>query len=310
MTTSKEQFQGTGTALVTPFRRDLSVDEDALARLVEFQIEGGVDMILPCGTTGEGATLESDEWERVIARVVELVAGRVLVIAGAGCNSTARAQRLTQRAAKLGADGVLSVGPYYNKPTQEGYFEHFKAVTEVNDLPVVVYNVPGRTSGNINAETTLRLAELPGIVAVKEASGDFPQIMEILRCRKEGFRVLSGDDALTLPMIAAGGDGAVSVVSNEVPALYGEMVDRALEGDLERARALHYRLLPLMRANFLESNPIPVKTVLAMMGLLADTYRLPLTEASPQTREALGRIASELGLTMKKGANGEKGANA
>ncbi len=306
---SKEEFQGTGTALVTPFRNDLSVDEDALARLVEFQIEGGVDMILPCGTTGEGATLENDEWERVIARVVESVAGRVLVIAGAGCNSTARAQRLTQRAAQLGADGVLSVGPYYNKPMQEGYYEHFKAVTEVNDLPVVVYNVPGRTSGNINAETMLRLAELPGIVAVKEASGDFLQIMEIIRCRKEGFRVLSGDDGLTLPMIAAGADGVVSVISNEVPTMYRELVDRALEGDFEGARSLQYRLLPLMRANFIETSPIPVKAVLAMMGLLEEAYRLPLTQPSRQTRDTLRRIASELGLIMKKGANVEKGTN-
>ena len=305
----KEKFQGTGTALVTPFRQDMSVDEDALARLVEFQIGGGVDMIFPCGTTGEGATLESDEWERVIARVVEWVDGRVLVIAGAGCNSTARAQRLTRRAAQLGADGVLSVGPYYNKPKQEGYYAHFKAVTEVNDLPVVVYNVPGRTGGNINAETLLRLAELPGIVAVKEASGDFLQIMEVIRCRKEGFRVLSGDDALTLPMIAAGADGAVSVVSNEVPAMYRELVDRALEGDFDGARTLQYCLLPLIGANFIESNPIPVKAVLAMMGLVEEAYRLPLTPPSAQTRETLHQIASDLGLIMKKGANLEKGTN-
>ncbi len=305
---SKEIFQGTGTALVTPFARDMSVDEDALARLVEFQIEGGIDMILPCGTTGEGATLESDEWERVIARVVELVAGRVPVIAGAGCNSTARALRLTRRAAELGADAVLSVGPYYNKPSQKGFYEHFKAVNEVNDLPVVIYNVPGRTSGNITAETTLSLAELPGIVAVKEASGDFGQIMEIIRCRGEGFRVLSGDDALTLPIIAAGGDGVVSVLSNEVPQMFGELVSLALAGDFAGARKLQYRLLPLMQANFIESNPVPVKAVLAMMGLLEETYRLPLTRPSAETRETLRAIASELGLGVdkdtRKGTNG------
>ncbi len=309
MTISKVIVQGTGTALVTPFRQDLSVDEDALARLVEFQIKGGVNMLLPCGTTGEGATLENDDWERVIARVVEVAAGRVLVIAGAGGNSTARAQRLTERAAALGADGILSVAPYYNKPMQDGIYEHFKAVTEVNDLPVVVYNVPGRTSNNIAAETTLRLAELPGIVAVKEASGDFIQIMEIIRCRKDGFRVLSGDDALTLPIIAAGGDGVVSVISNQVPAMFVELVERALAGDFERARMLQYRLLPLMRANFMESNPIPVKAVLAMMGLLEETYRLPLTQPSSQTRDALRGIALELGLIMKKGVNGEKGTH-
>ncbi len=304
---SKEKFQGTGTALVTPFAQDMSVDEDALARLVEFQIEGGIDMILPCGTTGEGATLESDEWERVIARVVELVAGRVLVIAGAGCNSTARALRLTRRAGELGADAILSVGPYYNKPSQKGFYEHFKAVTEVNDLPVVIYNVPGRTSGNITAETTLRLAELPGIVAVKEASRNFDQIMEIIRCRGDGFRVLSGDDALTLPMIAAGGDGVVSVLSNEVPQMFGELVTLALEGDFAAARKLQYRLLPLMQANFIESNPVPVKAVLAMMGLMEETYRLPLTKPSAETREILRAIASDLELGVEQGI--PKGTN-
>ncbi len=306
---SQVNLKGTGTALVTPFRQDLSVDEDALARLVEFQIEGGVKMLLPCGTTGEGATLENDEWERVIARVVEWVAGRVPVIAGAGCNSTARAERLTERAAELGADGVLSVGPYYNKPTQAGFFEHFKALSEVNDIPVVVYNVPGRMSGNINAETMLRLAELPGIAGVKEASGDFGQIMEILRCRREDFRLLSGDDALTLPMIAAGADGVVSVVANQAPAMVVEMVEGALAGDFERARTLHYRLLPLMRANFTESSPIPVKAVLAMMGFGEEAYRLPLTRPSSQTRDLLRQRASELGLLKKKGANGPTGSH-
>lgn len=301
---ARQKFQGTGTALVTPFHLDGSLDEAALVRLVEFQIEAGIDMLLPCGTTGEGATLETAEWERVISLVVERASGRVPVIAGAGCNSTARALRLTKRAAELGADGILSVGPYYNKPSQNGFYEHFKAVAEVCDLPLIVYNVPGRTSSNIRAETTLRLAELPGIVAVKEASGDLDQVMEIIRHRPEGFRVLSGDDALTLPMIVLGADGVVSVVSNEAPAMFGELVDAALGGEFDRARALQYRLLPLMRANFIESNPIPVKAVLAMMGLLEESYRLPLTRASNESREALRNIASELGLLEEKVPHG------
>ena len=301
---ARQKFQGTGTALVTPFHLDGSLDEAALVRLVEFQIEAGIDMLLPCGTTGEGATLETAEWERVISLVVERASGRVPVISGAGCNSTARALRLTKRAAELGADGILSVGPYYNKPSQNGFYEHFKAVAEVCDLPLIVYNVPGRTSSNIRAETTLRLAELPGIVAVKEASGDLDQVMEIIRHRPEGFRVLSGDDALTLPMIVLGADGVVSVVSNEAPAMFGELVDAALGGEFDRARALQYRLLPLMRANFIESNPIPVKAVLAMMGLLEESYRLPLTRASNESREALRNIASELGLLEEKVPHG------
>ena len=301
---AKQRFQGTETALVTPFYLGGSVDEPALVRLVEFQIQAGIDMLLPCGTTGEGATLETAEWERVIALVVEKASGRVPVIAGAGCNSTARALRLTKRAAELGADGILSVGPYYNKPSQNGFYEHFKAVAEVCDLPLIVYNVPGRTSSNIRAETTLRLAELPGIVAVKEASGDLDQVMEIIRHRPEGFRVLSGDDALTLPMIVLGADGVVSVVSNEAPAMFGELVDAALDGEFDRARALQYRLLPLMRANFIESNPIPVKAVLAMMGFLEESYRLPLTRASNESREALRNIASELGLLEEKVPHG------
>lgn len=301
---ARQKFQGTGTALVTPFHLDGSLDEAALVRLVEFQIEAGIDMLLPCGTTGEGATLETAEWERVISLVVERASGRVPVIAGAGCNSTARALRLTKRAAELGADGILSVGPYYNKPSQNGFYEHFKAVAEVCDLPLIVYNVPGRTSSNIRAETTLRLAELPGIVAVKEASGDLDQVMEIIRHRPEGFRVLSGDDALTLPMIVLGADGVVSVVSNEAPAMFGELVDAALGGEFDRARTLQYRLLPLMRANFIESNPIPVKAVLAMMGLLEESYRLPLTRASNESREALRNIASELGLLEEKVPHG------
>ena len=296
---TKQRFKGTGTALVTPFAPGGSIDEAALARLIDFQIAGGVDMIVPCGTTGEGATLEADEYERVIGLIVERVAGRVPVIAGAGCNSTQRAVKLTRTARELGVDAVLSVGPYYNKPTQAGFYEHFKAIAEADDIPVVVYNVPSRTSSNISAETMLRLAELPGIVAVKESSGNFDQVMEIIRNRPDGFSVLSGDDWATLAIVALGGDGVISVAANEAPDMIHAMVDAALAGDLDRARALHYRLLPLMRANFIETNPIPVKAVLAMMGLIDERYRLPLVRMSPENKDRLKTVVEDLGLLRR-----------
>jgi len=298
---TKKPFQGTGTALITPFKSDGSVDEKALRRLVDLQIADGIDMLLPCGTTGEGATLDADETDRVIQIVIEQTKQRAMVIAGAGSNSTAKAIQLTKRAKKVGADGVLSVGPYYNKPTQQGYYEHFKAIAEAEDIPVVVYNVPGRTSGNIEPKTMLRLAEVRNIVAVKEASGNIGQIMEILRDRPREFRVLSGDDLLTLPIIAAGGDGVVSVVSNETPRMMREMVDWALEGNLARARALHYKLMPLMNINFIESNPIPVKAALAMMGVIEENYRLPLVPMTAPNREKLAKVVEELGLLQAVG---------
>jgi 4-hydroxy-tetrahydrodipicolinate synthase len=298
---TKKPFQGTGTALITPFKSDGSVDEKALRRLVDLQIADGIDMLLPCGTTGEGATLDADETDRVIQIVIEQTKQRAMVIAGAGSNSTAKAIQLTKRAKKVGADGVLSVGPYYNKPTQQGYYEHFKAIAEAEDIPVVVYNVPGRTSGNIEPKTMLRLTEVRNIVAVKEASGNIGQIMEILRDRPREFRVLSGDDLLTLPIIAAGGDGVVSVVSNETPRMMREMVDWALEGNLARARALHYKLMPLMNINFIESNPIPVKAALAMMGVIEENYRLPLVPMTAPNREKLAKVVEELGLLQAVG---------
>ncbi len=302
---AKQRFQGTGTAVVTPFGPDGAIDEKVLVRLVDFQIAGGIEMIVPCGTTGEGATLETDEWERVISLVVERADGRLPVIVGAGNNSTDRAVRLAKRAKDLGADGVLSVGPYYNKPTQSGFFEHFKAIAECDDIPVFVYNVPSRTGSNILASTMLRLAEVPGIVAVKEASGDLNQVMEIIRNRPEGLRVLSGDDSTALAIIALGGDGVVSVVANEVPAMLREMVDAALDGRFDRARELNYRILPLMNANFIETNPIPVKAVLAMMGLLEERYRLPLVPISSDSREKLREIAEDLGLLAPAGIGHE-----
>jgi len=301
MNMTKKTFQGTGTALITPFKSDGSVDEKALRRFVDFQIEGGVDMLLPCGTTGEGATLDSDETDRVVQIVIEQSRRRVPVIVGAGTNATAKAVRMTKRAKQLGADGVLSVGPYYNKPTQQGYFEHFKAIAEAEDMPVIVYNVPGRTSGNIEAKTLLRLAEIRNIVAVKEASGNLGQIMDIIRDRPRDFRVLSGDDALALAIIAMGGDGVVSVVSNETPKLMTSIIDAALDGDLIKARDLHYKLLPLMNANFIESNPIPVKAALAMMGLIEENYRLPLVPMSKENREKFTKIAEQAGLLQPVG---------
>jgi 4-hydroxy-tetrahydrodipicolinate synthase len=293
---TKKRFQGTGTAMITPFKSDGSIDEIALRRLVDFQIGGGVDMLLPCGTTGEGATLDENETDRVLQIVIEQTRRRVPVIAGAGSNSTAKAIQMTKRAKQLGADGVLSVGPYYNKPTQQGYYEHFRAIAESEEIPIVVYNVPGRTGGNIEAKTMLRLAQIPTIVAVKEASGNLGQIMDIIRDAPGDFRVLSGDDAMALAVIALGGDGVVSVVSNETPGMMSAMIDAALEGNLAKAKEVHYRLLPLMNVNFIESNPIPVKAALAMMGLIEENYRLPLVRMTQANRDKVGNIVEELGL--------------
>ena len=298
---TKKPFQGTGTAMVTPFKADGSVDEKALRRFVDFQIDGGVDMLLPCGTTGEGATLDADETDRVVQIVIEQSRRRAPVIVGAGSNSTVKAVQATKRAKKLGADGVLSVGPYYNKPTQQGYYEHFKAIAEADDIPVVVYNVPGRTSGNIEAKTMLRLAEISNIVGVKEASGNLGQIMDIIRDAPRAFRVLCGDDAMALAVVLLGGGGIVSVVSNEAPAMMSAMINAALESDIRKARELHYKLLPLMNANFIESNPIPVKAVLAMMGMIEENYRLPLVRIGTANREKLSKIAEELGLLQTVG---------
>ncbi len=282
--------------MITPFKSDGSLDEKALRRFVDFQIDGGVDMLLPCGTTGEGATLEPDETDRVVQIVIEQSRRRVPVIAGAGSNSTAKAVQATKRAKRIGADGILSVGPYYNKPTQQGYYEHFKAIAEADDIPIIVYNVPGRTSGNIEAKTMLRLAEIRNIVAVKEASGNLGQIMDIIREAPRDFRVLCGDDAMALAVTAVGGDGIVSVVSNEAPRMMSTMIDAALEGNFAKARELHYKLLPLMSVNFVESNPIPVKAVLAMMGLIEENYRLPLVRIEAGNRERLSKVLQDAGL--------------
>ena len=287
--------------MITPFKSDGSVDEKALRRFVDFQIDGHVDMLLPCGTTGEGATLDENETDRVVQIVIEQSRQRVPVIVGAGSNSTAKAIQMTKRAKRLGADGVLSVGPYYNKPTQQGYYEHFKAIAEADDIPVIVYNVPGRTGGNIEAKTMLRLAEIRNIVAVKEASGNLGQIMDIIREAPPEFQVLSGDDALALAIVVLGGDGVVSVVSNETLAMMSAIIDAALQGKVEKARELHYKLLPLMNVNFIESNPIPAKAALAMMGLIEENYRLPLVRITSANREKVAKVVEELGLLQPAG---------
>lgn len=291
-------LRGCATALVTPFTTDGAVDESALRRLVEYQIAGGVELLVPCGTTGESATMTETEDQQVIKLVIDTAKGRARVIAGTGSNATAAAIEYSQTAQALGADAVLVVAPFYNKPTQDGLYAHFRAVAEsVRDLPVVIYNVPGRTSSNITAQTTLRLArDVPNIVAVKEASGNLSQIMEILRDRPDNFRVLSGDDSFTFPLLALGAEGLISVAANEAPALMSQMINLALQGDWLEARDLHYRLLPLMEVNFIESSPGPVKAALAMMGLIEESYRLPLVPISEQSKTKLRSVLGELGL--------------
>lgn len=297
MTINTDWLRGCATALVTPFKADGAVDEEALTRLIEYQLTSGIKLLVPCGTTGESATMTEAEDQFVIRHAIELARDRGRVIAGTGSNSTAVAIENSKIAKALGADAVLVVAPFYNKPTQQGLYAHFRAIADAVDIPIVIYNVPGRTSCNIAAETTLRLArDCENIVAVKEASGNLAQIMEILRSRPEGFCVLSGDDAFTFPMIALGADGLISVASNEAPALMGRLVNLALEGNWDEARELHYRLLPLMDANFIESSPGPVKAGLAMMNLIEENYRLPLVAIEKKNREVLRQVLSDLGL--------------
>ena len=282
-----QTWQGTFTAIVTPFRRDGSLDEDALRTLVDRQTEGGVDGLVPCGTTGESATMSTEEKIRVIEIVHEQSDDRLLVLAGAGGNSTAAVLALAKQIDQVSVDGILIVVPYYNKPTQEGLYQHFATVADAVEVPVVMYNVPGRTSTNMTAETALRLAEHGNIAGMKEASGALTQVMEIIRGAPSGFSILSGEDNLAVPIIALGGHGVVSVASNEAPAMMSEMVRSALEGKMTEARELHYRLLGLMNINFIETNPIPVKAALAMMGLIEEQYRLPLVPMTEANREKL-----------------------
>jgi 4-hydroxy-tetrahydrodipicolinate synthase len=296
MTMKLDWMRGCATALVTPFKSDGSIDEETMRSLVGRQIDGGVKLLVPCGTTGESATMTEEEDARVIGMTIDVARGRARVIAGAGSNSTASAIEYSKRARALGADAVLQVAPWYNKPTQEGLYAHFRAIAEaVPETPIMLYNVPGRTSSNIAAQTTLRLArDCENIVAVKEASGNLSQIMEILRERPDGFSVLSGDDAVTLPLIALGAEGIVSVASNEIPDLMSQLTNLALAGQWDEARALHYRILPLMEINFIESSPGPVKAAMTMMGLLEENFRLPLVPITEKSRARIREVLSEL----------------
>jgi 4-hydroxy-tetrahydrodipicolinate synthase len=289
--------RGLSVAVATPMLEDGSIDFPGLKRHASWLVEEGVDVLMPCGTTGESATLDGEEQRRVLAACIEAVAGKVPVYAGAGSNSTAKAVQFAKAAREEGADGLLIVTPYYNRPSQEGLFRYYSEVAEAGQgLPVILYNVPSRTGVNLKAETTLRLAEVESIVGIKEASGDLDQIMTLLRDRPEGFLVLSGDDAVALAMMALGGEGVVSVAANEIPRWMKELVDAALSGDLRLAREIHYRLLPLMRANFVESNPVPVKTALHLMGKFGPHVRSPLAALTPAAHETLRKALTDAGL--------------
>ncbi len=288
-------FKGAMTAIVTPFKNG-AVDEERLRELVEFQIENGIDGIIPCGTTGESATLSHQEHDRVVEIVVDAVKKRVPVIAGSGSNNTAEAIRLTRHAHQAGADGALMLSPYYNRPTQEGIYQHFKAVAEEVPIPIVLYNVPSRTGSNVLPETVARLAKIDNIVAIKEATADLKQISSIIDLCGDDFSVISGDDFTVLPLLAVGGKGVISVSANIVPADMSAMVDAFEAGDLPRARQIHYKMWPLMNAMFLEVNPIPLKAALAMMGKIECEYRLPLCPLSDANQEKLKKVVTEYGL--------------
>jgi 4-hydroxy-tetrahydrodipicolinate synthase len=292
------QLRGCGTALVTPFRQDGSIDGTALRNLIAWQIESGIDFLVPCGTTGETPTLTHDEWLRVIDTTIEVTAGRVPIVAGATSNSTHDAvEKAKEVAARPGVNAILTATPYYNKPTQEGQYRHFKAIAEaVGDKPVILYNVPGRTAANLEPATLARLAEVANIVGVKEASGNVTQVAEAIGLVPETFLVFSGDDSVTLPVIALGGVGVVSVASNVIPREMASLTRAALSNDWAAARALNRKYLPLMQANFIESSPLPVKALLAMMGKIEEVYRLPLLPMRRDTRSRLQKIATEVGL--------------
>jgi 4-hydroxy-tetrahydrodipicolinate synthase len=292
-------FTGCGTAMVTPFRGDGSLDEATLRKLILRQIEAGVDFLVPCGTTGESPTLTHEEHVRVVQITVELAKGRVPVVAGAGGYNTAEVIAMARELAALGVDGILSVTPYYNKPTQEGLYQHYRAIAEAVDLPIILYSVQGRTGINIEPATVVRLTTIRNIVGIKEASGSIAQMAAILNAVPEDFVVLSGDDAITLPLIALGGRGVISVVSNEIPAEMSEMVRLALRGNIWGAREIHRRFHPLMEVNFVESNPGPVKTAMAEMGLLEPVWRLPLVAPKRENRERIAGVLNSLGLVER-----------
>jgi 4-hydroxy-tetrahydrodipicolinate synthase len=290
-------FRGVFTAIVTPFREDENVDEETLRRLIDFNIEGGVTGIVPCGTTGESPTLSHPEHDRVIEVTVEHVNGRVAVIAGTGSNCTREAIRLTRHAEEVGVDGVLLVNPYYNKPTQEGLYLHFRAIAESVKIPCIVYNIKGRTGVNVETETLMRLAnDCENIVGVKEASGDINQIRDVIAQRPNGFSVLSGDDNITLELIRSGGDGVVSVASNLVPDRMTALVQAALAGDYETAETVDRELAPLFEAEFVETNPIPIKYMLSLKGMCQEVYRLPMCELRPGNKARVRQVMETMGL--------------
>ena len=286
-----EAWRGTYTAIVTPFAPDGGIDAKSLRKLIDFQVEGGVEGVVPCGTTGESATMDLEEQKKVVRTVLEQVDGRVLVLAGAGGNATSQVTVIAREMESLGADGILSVVPYYNKPTQEGMFQHFTRVADAVSIPMVLYNVPSRTGSNMLPETVLRLAVHENVAGIKEASGNLLQAMEIIKGAPEHFRVLSGEDNLTFPLIGLGADGVISVVANEVPMMMSRMVRDSLAGNWDEARKIHYKLLGLMNANFVETNPIPAKAALAMMGIIEECYRLPLVPLKDENR---GKLRQEL----------------
>jgi 4-hydroxy-tetrahydrodipicolinate synthase len=291
------KLRGCGTALVTPFKRDGSVDEVALRQLVRWQVDSGIDFLLPCGTTGETPTLTHDEWLRVIDVTIEAAAGRVPIMAGATSNNTQEAvSKAREASSRKGVDFILTATPYYNKPTQEGVYQHFKAIAEASEKPLVLYNIAGRTGTNIETPTLRRLAEIPNIMGVKEASGNIAQIAEVCATVPEEFLVFSGDDAITLAVIGLGGVGIISVVSNEIPAEMTRLTQAALANKWDVARLLFRKYLPLMQANFMESNPGPAKAVLSMMGRIEEVYRLPLVPMRPENRAKLEKVVTEVGL--------------
>src|SRR5262245_13718306 len=289
-------FTGVGTALVTPFTKSGDLDERAVRRLGRRQIDAGVHFLVPCGTTGENPTLTLAERIRIVEILADEAAGKTPVLAGAGGYDTKEIIHLADEMRKAGATGLLSVTPYYNKPTQEGLIQHFRAIAHSKPLPVIVYNVPGRTGVNVETATLARLSAIPNIVGVKEASGNITQMADVCNAVPDDFLVLSGDDAITLPLMALGGRGIISVVSNEIPGEMARMVEAAERGDFAAARAIHRRILPLMQVNFVESNPVPVKAAMAAMGLLEEEYRLPMCPPKPESREKILKALKGLGL--------------
>jgi 4-hydroxy-tetrahydrodipicolinate synthase len=300
--TMRQAWTGVGTALVTPFTRAGALDEAGVRRLARRQIDGGVHFLVPCGTTGESPTLTHEEHLRVVELVLAEAKNRVPVLAGAGGYNTDEVAHLARELEDLGAHGILSVTPYYNKPTQDGLLRHYETIASRTTLPIVLYNVPGRTGCNIEPRTVARLAAVPNIVGVKEASGNMTQMCEVVRMVPDDFIVLSGDDALTLPLMAVGGRGIISVASNLVPDRMVQMVDAAERGDFASARVHHQRLMRLMLVNFIESNPIPVKAAMAMLGLLEETYRLPMVPPTEASRGRIAEVLAELGLAVSDSA--------